>query len=448
MTTAICRSFLAYLIAVSVAATAAAQPPQPPEKPVTQPPAEKPVGTTGSKETKPEDEQRVEPIKRPSGFIGKTQAWGEQQHERFIKPMNDAGFSPEIGTLGQGSGLAAGLTYHRQSLVGPLDFEGFAGYSYRGYELYDLRFGQLRDRKGRTTLRPPDDHISSTFDAYHERVPGFAMYGHVRYRHSPLHRYFGAGPESLHDNRTSFNLRGASYQLVTEYQPTRHFGIALRGGLQDNEVGPGGDTKRPTIGALFDDTTAPGLRRQPAFAYLAGAMALDNRDEPGTPHSGGLLGLLVSRFHAINIGPENLSFTRLGVDGRYFVPVTGSSVLAFRALTSRDFGARETRVPFYLQQTLGGGDTLRGFERDRFRDTALLNLSAEIRQSVHEKVELALFGDTGQVAATFGRMGIGTFETSWGGGIRIKYKGNVVLRADLATSREGRRLIRSTGPVF
>ena len=438
-----CRSFVACLLALFMATTATAQSQPPTEKPATQPPTEKPVGTTGAA-----DEQKVEPITRPSGFVAKTQAWAEKQHERFIKPMNDAGFKPEIGTLGQGSGLAGGLTYHRQGIAGPLDFEGFAGYSYRGYELYDLRFGQLRDRKGRTTLRPPDEHIGSVFDAYHERVPGFAMYGHVRYRHSPLHRYFGAGPESLQEDRTSFNLRGASYQVVTEYQPTRHFGIAGRVGILDAEVGPGGDTKRPTIAALFDDTTAPGLRRQPAFAYVGGAMAFDSRDEPGTPHSGGLLGLLVSRYHAMNVGPENLSFTRLGVDGRYFIPVTSSSVLAFRSLASRDFGARETRVPFYLQQTLGGGDTLRGFERDRFRDTALLNLSAEFRQDVHKYVELAVFGDAGQVAPTWGRMGIGTLETSWGGGLRIKYKGSVILRADVATSRDGRRLILSTGPVF
>jgi hypothetical protein len=433
MSTTVCRSFLACGLALCVASAAAAQQQQPPDKP---------VATTGTAE-----EQRVEPVKR-QGFIAKTQVWAEKQHERFIKPMNDAGFKPQIGTLGQGSGLAAGLTYHRQGIAGPLDFEGFAGYSYRGYELYDLRFGQLRHPKGRTTLRPPDEHISSTFDAYHERVPGFAMYGHVRYRHSPLHRYFGGGPDSFQDDRTSFTMRGASYQLVTEYQPTRHFGIAARGGVLDAEVGPGGDTKRPTISALFDDTTAPGLRRQPAFAYMAGAMALDNRDEPGTPHSGGLFGVLVSRFHAINIGPENLSFTRLGIDGRYFVPVASSSVLAFRTLASRDFGAEETRVPFYLQQTLGGGDTLRGFERDRFRDTAVMNVSAEFRQDVHKNVEVAIFGDTGQVAATFGRMGIGTLETSWGGGLRFKHKGSVIFRADLATSREGRRLILSTGPVF
>ena len=386
---------------------------------------------------------------RPSGFVAKARAWGEKQHERFIKPMNDLGFKPEIGTLGQGSGLAAGLTYQHQGLwETPLDMEAFAGYSYRGYELYDFRFGQLRDRKGRTTLRPPDEHVSSTFDSYHERVPGFAMYGHVRYRHSPMHRFFGRGPDSLQENRTSFTTRGASYQLVTEYQPTRRIGVAARGGLLDFEIGPGGDTKRPTIGALFDDTTAPGMRRQPAYAYLASALALDSRDEAGTPHSGGMFGLLVSRFHSINVGPENLSFTRLAIDGRYFIPVTSSSVIAVRALGSRDFGAQETRVPFYLQQTLGGGDTLRGFERDRFRDTALMNYSLEFRQDVHKKVELALFGDAGQVAPTFGRMSLGTLETSWGGGIRIKHKGSVIFRADLATSREGRRLILSTGPVF
>lgn len=421
-----------------------------------QPTGEKPVGTTGTNgeatEAKKEEQPSVQPINRPSGFVSKARAWGEKQYERvgrFTRPLTDAGFSPAIGTLGNGSGLAAGLSWRMDGLAGsPIGVESFAGYSYHGYELYDLRVGLVRDRKARTTLQPADAHIASHFDAFKARVPGVGLYGHVQYRHSPQHRYWGLGPGTREDEGTSFLMRGAMYEMVAEYQPSTLFGVAARGGIIDIEIAPGGDRDRPSTHAAFDDTTAPGLRRQPAYAHIAGAMTFDTRDTPGSPRAGGTLGVLASRFHALNVGPENLSFSRLALDGRYFVPATSRSVVAMRLLTSRDFPDSGGRVPFYLQQTLGGGDVLRGFDRARFRGNSLVTVSAEYRFDVHKYVELAAFGDAGQVTRSFLDMSPGRFETSWGVGLRAKQKGNVIFRTDIAFSREGRRLIFSAGQVF
>ena len=415
-----------------------------------QPAVEKPVGTTGTTGGAPEEKK--EEKEQASGFQEKARAWGEKQYERvnrFMRPVRDAGFTPEIGTLGNGSGLAAGLTWRKESFGGsPIGIETFAGYSYHGYELYDLRVGLIRDRKVRTTLQPPDAHIASHFDAFKERVPGLGLYGHAQYRHSPQHRYWGLGPDTTEDQGTSFLMRGAAYEMVAEYQRSNFFGVAARGGIIDIEVGPGGDTDRPATQAVFDDATAPGLRRQPAYAHLAGAMTLDTRDAAGYPRKGGMLGFLASRFHAIDVGPENLSFFRTAVDGRYFLPATSRSVVALRALASRDFPDSGGRVPFYLQQTLGGGDVLRGFDRGRFRGTSLVTVSAEYRFDVHKFIELAAFGDAGQVARSFTDLAPGRFETSWGFGVRAKNKGNVLFRTDIAFSREGHRLIFSAGQVF
>lgn len=433
-----------FIVALAVATSAAAQ----------QPPSEKPAGTTGTNGGTNGEPEKKEARKdeQPSGFVAKTQAWVEKQQQRFrkvTKPITDAGFSAEIGTLGQGSGLAAALNWRRDRLFGsPIDIESSAGYSYRGYELYDVRFGRLRDFKSRTSLRSGDAHIATQFDAYKEREPGFGLYGNIRYRHSPMNRYWGMGPDTPQDARTSFATRGASYEIVTEYQASTFFGIGARGGILDFEVAPGGDTKRPSTHSMFDDSTAPGLLRQPAYAYAAVGTSFDTRDVPALPRSGGLLGLLASRFDAINTGPEDLSFNRVALDGRYFVPATSRSVVALRVLTLRDFPDKGGRVPFYMMQTLGGGDTLRGFERARFTDTALVNLTAEYRFNVHKYVELAAFGDAGQVAHGFSDFSLPDFQTSFGTGVRIKHKESILLRADWAFGREGQRLILSMGPVF
>jgi hypothetical protein len=394
--------------------------------------------------------QQAQEQTRKGGTVHKLREWADKQEdrvERIAKRFDSVGITPEVGTLGQGSGLAAGATFRKNRVAGsPLDLETGVGFSYRGYERYDFRLGLLTDRKGRTTLRPADDHIASHFDAYKERVPGFGMYVDVRYRHSPLHRFFGMGPVTRDEDRTSFLLRGASYDLVTEYQATRWLGFAVRGGILDFEVGPGGDTKRPSTELVFDDGAAPGLRRQPAYFHAGLATAIDGRDSAEAPRSGGMIGLMAWRFDSIDTARDD--FSRLAMDARYYVPASGRSVLAFRALASRDFADSGGRVPFYMEQTLGGGDTLRGFERARFRDAALMNVSAEYRFDVHPMVELAGFGDVGQVAPRLSNLAARRFQTSWGAGLRFKHRGSVKFRADWAISREGQRLILSTGPVF
>ena len=73
-------------------------------------------------------------------------------------------------------------------------------------------------------------------------------------------------------------------------------------------------------------------------------------------------------------------------------------------------------VPFYLQPTLGGAYSLRGFRTFRFRDRSALLLQAEYRWRINEFVEGALFYDTGAVGPELGD--IGKLERDYGFGLR------------------------------
>ena len=381
-------------------------------------------------------------------LVERIRAWIEKQRDRYdvaADRLESVGLAPEIGTLGHGSGLAAGLRF-RRGLAPGIDAEAAASFSYRGYERYDLRVGRLAGRKSRTTLRPADDDVTSQFDAFTDRAPGLGFYADLRYRHSPQIRFFGIGSDTAADDRTSFLARGASYDLVAEYQPRKWLGVAARAGVLDLEVGPAQGGSAPSTGAVFDERTAPALSQQPLYVHAGAALVLDRRDSASAPRSGGLLGLLAWRFDALDTAAAD--FSRVALDGRYFVPVTVASVVALRAVTSMDIGDGRGRVPFYLQQTLGGGDTLRGFERARFRGPSLVNLSAEYRWDVHPWIELAGFGDGGQVGSSLRTLAPRRLETSWGAGVRVKKSGAVKFRLDFATSREGRRLIFSTSPAF
>jgi hypothetical protein len=54
----------------------------------------------------------------------------------------------------------------------------------------------------------------------------------------------------------------------------------------------------------------------------------------------------------------------------------------------------------------------------------------------------------GQVASSLRTLAPRRFESIWGAGVRVKKTGAVKFRLDFAISREGRRLMLSTAPVF
>jgi outer membrane protein assembly factor BamA len=231
------------------------------------------------------------------------------------------------------------------------------------------------------------------------------------------------------------------------YQPTSRAAITARAGLMQAFVGAGRDEAFPTTQQLFDETQVPGLARQPDFLHLTVLGLLDGRDQPGNPHAGAMLALSASRFD--DRDSDVYAFDRLGADGRAFLPLgSPQRVLALRALVSADRPAEGSRVPFYLQETLGGSHTLRGYRSFRFRGEKLLLFQAEYRWEAAPAVELAAFADAGRVASHLADWSLRDLRTSYGLGLRIKAHDRVVLRCDVGRSSEETRILLRVGESF
>jgi outer membrane protein assembly factor BamA len=157
---------------------------------------------------------------------------------------------------------------------------------------------------------------------------------------------------------------------------------------------------------------------------------VDTRDR-GNPRRGGLYHVQVRRF-ADRQG-EAYSFTDTRVDLQQFIPFWNlSRVLAVRVLAQHADGLGQAQVPFYLMPTLGGARTLRGYDRQRFRDRSLVYVSAEYRFEVNPFLMGAVFYDAGQVAPDWSQFRLRDFRDNYGLGLRFGYSEAVALRADLA----------------
>jgi outer membrane protein assembly factor BamA len=221
-----------------------------------------------------------------------------------------------------------------------------------------------------------------------------------------------------------------------ELRPVRHVEVgAIAGGLWYN-VGPG---IRPDVGSterFFRQPSTPGIHEQTNF-WRGGAYArFDSRTRPYLSGRGTQLQIRYDKY--ADRERAAYSFGVLQVDAQQAISFLNEKrVLALRASTALSYTGSNNAVPFYLQQTLGGPNDLRGFRLFRFTDNNKLVLNSEYRWEVAPPLELAIFADAGKVFARAAQLDLTALEGSAGFGIRLKTRSATAVRLDTAFSREG-----------
>ena len=391
-------------------------------------------------------EQQIEPPQ--SRGLEKALLYLEGEGFRELLSIRYKDFYPKFGHISTGSGLAPGLRFFKSNLKGSgLSIETSGAFSFSGYQLVDLQFGRFNKIAPYLFLGPADFGAPFKFGIEEPGPMKSFLYTDLRYRYFPEEDFFGLGPHSREVNETDFLLEDSSYDIVAGYQFTsRAAAVARVGYLQVNADFAGGQPQ-PGSPNFYDAVSAPGVNRQPDFLHLDSAFYLNYQDTPGNPHKGGVIGVSFSRYDDRN-GNE-FAFNRFSFDARHYLPLgSRQRVLALRVFTSRDRADGGSRVPFYLQNTLGGNETLRGFEQFRFRDSNLLYLSAEYRWEAAPAVEFAVFYDTGKVFPEDDDFNFENLRKSIGAGIRFKTSKRVILRLDAGHSEGATRVNFRFGPSF
>jgi hypothetical protein len=325
------------------------------------------------------------------GFLERSLLALEKAKRPSLFDLNVGGVYPRAHNIASGSETAAGIRLWRPDMGDSLvDLHASAFHSIRGYEYYDLQVGRLAHRGDAFPARSTKgDDVHELGDVARVDVGRTVLYGSARYRHYPETGFYGLGAGSRRDGRTSFLSQDALYEVVGGYQGPR-VAATLRAGLLQAFVGPGTEELVPQLPTLYDDRSAPGLDRQPDFIHLAASLLLDRRDTPGNPHRGGMIAVAAARFD--ERGGDEFTFDRVAGDARAFASLgSRQRVLALRALASADRPASGARVPFYLQEPIGGSRTLRGFRTFRFRGEKILLLQAEYRWEAWPALFLDLF---------------------------------------------------------
>jgi hypothetical protein len=363
-------------------------------------------------------------------------------------PKGDKHFSFFGGIIVAGSGVAAGVGYHQQNFIKDrIDYQVQGAFSVHRYQHYRAAIGLLDDLDSTLEFDTADSSVPSLFNASARKAPGSALYVDTRFRDYPRDTFYGSGSASRSDDETDYRLRGVSVEGVWQRQITPALGLSARGGWLNLDVDTGRDRSVLNLEERFALSSLAGALEPPGFLTFGVGLAHDTRSAPGAPEDGRMIGISIRRFAARNA--PNLSFTRVTAEARaYQRPFTNRGVVAVRGLVSSDLTGGQGRTPFYLQATLGGSETLRGYHSYRFRDQALLHGTVEYRWRLHRFVELVPFFDAGAVAPGLSRLGDSSLKTSRGIGFRVRTNRRALGRLDWAWSDEGQRVVFGVGPAF
>ncbi len=337
------------------------------------------------------------------------------------------GFYPVFSGLYSGAGwLSVGGGYRHHLLNDRAVLDGFGSVSWRGYKLGQGRFELPLLMNG---------HLS--------------VGGHVTWQDLMQVNYFGMGPDSSEANRSEYRIKTTDFVGYARYRPVRWLAIGSRLGWMNRVTlsSPAGPFDRgyPDARERFVDEPAVSLDRQPTFLHGDLSIAVDTRDYPSHPMSGGLYR---AAWTMLSDGTwDRYTFQRYEVEAFHAVPIVAERVtLLGHAWTVASDAGPDQRLPVYMLPSLGGGSTLRSFSDFRFHDRHMLLASIESRIALFTHVDAAVFVDRGNVAPDFGDLDLA--KQSYGVGLRLHTHQATTARVDIANGSEGWRVIFSLNDPF
>jgi hypothetical protein len=379
------------------------------------------------------------PESPPASFSSSLKDIGLKVVEVFQRPLH-----PVVKSVGPGGGFGAGLAYSPKQ---------------RANEPWSLRLEAVV-----TPRRYWNAEGSAWLTTERIHVEGYA-----RAREMTRLDFYGLGTDSQRSNRTTFRYSDRTVGgLMSIPLRVSRAGVRLGGRVEAlfPHVGSGRHPDQPSIESLFSDSDAPGLLRQPTFAAYTAFAILQFPDDLNQLAR---LGFDLRASYTVfkDQADGEFDFSRLTVEAQQRLPgLRPSDKLTLHQIFSSASATAGHRVPFYLQNTLGGNGevrsfndqvigsdstkaTLRGFRNLRFRSPHLLLLQAEYRRKLYGPLDATLFVDAGAVSARRSSLALSGMKHNYGFSVSVMTGDATAIRTDVGFGgREGAHVFFSVGPIF
>lgn len=287
---------------------------------------------------------------------------------------------------------------------------------------------------------------SVAFQGVGEREWRLEPYG--TFRSMKRLNYFGVGNDTLADERATFSMLDRRAGGYGYFRPVGWLALGARGEGLSARTSSGQDPDVPSIEVMFDPSQRPGFGESTNFFHAVGFINLNypySRSE--MPRRGGDYYISLGTYH--DLSETNHSFSRFEIEGRERFTVFGSDRgLTIHGRLSSSSRSADNSVPFYLMDTLGGADNLRGFKESiiggdeatstlrsfesfRFRDLATVLLQVDFRQRIWSQVFATAFVDWATVAPTVDALSLSDGHYGIGLGLSVYRTSALALRIEV-----------------
>lgn len=256
-------------------------------------------------------------------------------------------------------------------------------------------------------------------------------------------RFFGFGPATSPDDESNYTheLTFAAADLGAKF--SEDIDLFSSFGFENSTILGGENDDIPSLTDKYSAAALPGLENRIRLIYAGLTLHFDSRNKP-TGNATGMESTISGRLYK-QPGGGDYAFLKCAADFKLHVHLFYGRTVTFRAAAELTEPYSGRNVPFFKLSELGKQETIRGFERGRYRELDMLLGSIEYNYPIWRKhdgvLASILFVDAGQVANDMLEDSKWTqVQVSFGGGISYKNAEGEILRLLLGKNKEQFRL--------
>lgn len=254
--------------------------------------------------------------------------------------------------------------------------------------------------------------------------------------------FFGLGLDSEFENESNFAHEQFMGEFSYEKKLVSGILFGMQGGIESNKILRGKSKEIVSTTDVYTRYDLPGLSEKVEMGRVQFLLSLDTRNRLGNPTSG--WEALATSGIFTELQGDEFRFTKSTLDIKRYVHLFYNRYLVFRVAGEQNKPLDNSAIPFYYLSELGERETIRGFERGRYRDRDKVLGSLEYRypltQSKEKGIEAILFVDAGQVANNLmENFAFDRFKIGFGGGFRIFNKEGMVAKVEFSRGTDGFR---------
>jgi len=273
-----------------------------------------------------------------------------------------------------------------------------------------------------------------------------------QYENRPREDFFGVGRRSSLGDSNTYDYQRMQYGTQFSKEIELIWGrLSLEANYKFNDVkiSNGHDTGKRDIQDFFQESALSGVNGGD-YHTLGFNLFHDDRDNKNNPTRGGYRQFSMD----YNQGTDGADFeyAKYKFEVAQFISILKpENILALRVAGEYNDKVDGGTLPFFDMARLGGSDTLRGFQYNRFFDNSAVWLNLEYRYNIWKyrdfKVNFAPFLDMGTIFGEGDDFEFSNAEFSYGGAFRFRVVEKVVFNVEVAKSNDGFEVyLRSKAP--